>query len=161
MRNPILEQRATDYAVARGINLNLKDSLGHGTDGAVWKSPRPSAIKALERRDNYQTELACYQRLREHSIRHLCGFAVPELFDWDDRLLVIEMGIVTPPYLLDFGKAYIDRPPPFSPEQIQESMDEWKENFEDRWPEVQKLLRALLLIGIRYYDPRPGNITFE
>jgi hypothetical protein len=90
----------------------------------------------------------------------LRGFAVPELVDFDDDLLVVEMTIVSPPFLLDFGKVHLDRRPEFSAETIAEWRESMKELFEDRWPEVRLLLAALERYGIYYLDAKPGNIMF-
>ena len=59
-----------------------------------------------------------YQRLAEKKVRSINGLAVPGLMGYDVELLAIEMEVVHPPYLLDFGKAYIDEPSPYSPGQL-------------------------------------------
>jgi hypothetical protein len=72
--------------------------------------------------------------------------------------VVIEMSIVVPPYLIDFGKVYIDkRSDPMWRRQFEL---EGRERFDERWPEVRRLLRLLELHGINYLDPKPGNISF-
>jgi hypothetical protein len=45
------------------------------------------------------------------SIVDVAGFAVPQLIHHDDRLWVVEMGIVSPPFVLDFAGAYLDLRP--------------------------------------------------
>ena len=70
------------------------------------------------RRDAFYTELRCYKRLAEKKVSYIDGLAVPGLMDHDTELLAIEMEVVHPPYLLDFGKAYIDEPSPYSPEEL-------------------------------------------
>ena len=85
---------------------------------------------------------------------------MPKLLDFDDNLLVVEMTIVSPPFLLDFGKVHLDRRPEFSAETIAEWRESMKELFEDRWPEVRLLLAALERYGIYYLDAKPGNIMF-
>ena len=62
-----------------------------------------TAVRAFERRKNYIDELACYQRFKAKRVTHLSGFAVPELLGFSDELSIVEMTIVQPPYLLDFG----------------------------------------------------------
>lgn len=47
------------------------------------------------------------------------------------------MDIVSPPFLLDFGKAYLDVPPDYSPEAIADWEAERREIFGDRWVQVQ------------------------
>ena len=161
MGNPILIENAKSYATRRGIRLYFEHPLGYGTDGSVWKSNRPSAVKALERESNYRTELACYQRLKERGIRNIRGFAVPALEGYDDELLIIEMTVASPPFILDFAKAYLDRPIRHTAEVMEETRALWEELFEERWPEVRRLLAALEGMGIYYQDPKPGNISFE
>lgn len=41
------------------------------------------------------------------------------------------------------------------------SLDEWRENYADKWPIVQRALAALRGLGIFYVDPRPGNVVFD
>ncbi len=54
-----------------------------------------------------------YLRLRELQVESIRGHAVPQLLHFDDEFLAIEMTIVSPPFCLDFGGAYLDRPPDF------------------------------------------------
>jgi hypothetical protein len=161
MLNATSQERAKEYAKRKAITLNLDAPLGAGIDGCVWPSNRDSAAKVFERQHNYQLELECYQRLHAANVSNLCGFAVPELVDFDDELLVVEMTIVSPPFLLDFGKVHLDRRPEFPAETLAEWRESMQELFEDRWPEVRRLLAALERYGIYYLDARPGNIMFE
>ena len=85
--------------------------LGYGSDGSVWHSSRRTAVKAIYHRKNYDHELECYRRLKAAGIRHVGMFDVPFLEDFDDDVLVIEISVVQPPYLLDFGKVYLDQEP--------------------------------------------------
>jgi hypothetical protein len=113
MSDALLQQRALEYATLCKIVLDLKSPLGHGTDGSVWRSDRKTAVKVLERERNYQTELECYRRFAAHGVSRIQGFSVPQLIRHDDALWVIEMRIVTPPFILDFAKAWLDEPPEF------------------------------------------------
>ncbi len=79
----------------------------------------------------------------------------------DEARVTIEMTVVTPPFLLDFGKAYINFPPDFTPEVLADWERQRGALFEpDQWPEVKSLLAQLATFGIYYYDAKPGNITF-
>jgi hypothetical protein len=78
----------------------------------------------------------------------------------NDSLLIVEMRLVTPPYLLDFGKAYLDSAPEYPAESMEEWEDEGAENFGARWPEVKVILWCLKQFAIYYYDAKPGNINF-
>ena len=51
------------------------------------------------------------------------GFAVPRLIDFDNELLAIEMDVIQPPRILDFGKVTLDRAPDFS----EQTMADWRE----------------------------------
>jgi hypothetical protein len=131
-------------------------------DGTIWRTSRHSVVKALERERSFLDELECYQRFTAAGVESIAGFAVPELIDFDTELLAIEIKIVSPPFLLDFGKVYLDAPPPYWNDA--EIMGHWhaegKENFGGRWPEVLRLIGALQKYGIWYVDPKPGNIMF-
>jgi hypothetical protein len=140
--------------------LSFENPLGSGIDGRVWSSDRQTAVKVLERDHNYLLERECYQRLQVAGVTDLRGFAVPELVDFDDELLVVEMTIVSPPFLLDFGKVHLDRRPEFSAETLAEWRESMQELFENNWPEVRLLLAALERYGIYYLDAKPGNIMF-
>lgn len=69
------------------------------------------AVKFHDRTAGYEREINVYLRLRAHEVTHVGGHRVPILIDQDDELLAIEMTIVSPPFVLDFGGAYLDQPP--------------------------------------------------
>ena len=118
MNTSELEALANQYAQARRLEIVVARPLGFGQDGRVWRTQRASAIKVIERPQTYNRERSCYQRLAEHGIRKINGLSVPELIDFDDSLQVIEIGVVQPPYLLDFGKAFLDKPPDYTAESL-------------------------------------------
>ncbi len=158
-----LFRRADAYCKSRKIRVHGKEKLGHGSDGSVWRTSRPSAVKALQAQKTYQNEVECYKRLAADHIQELCGLHVPLMEGFDDDLMVIEMSIVTPPYLLDFGKVSIDTPPPyyFDHQLVANSEAEGRDLFGSLWSEVQPVLYALRKrFGIYYADPRPGKINF-
>lgn len=151
-----------EYARRHLLRLNLKQQLGAGTDGDVWATSRNSAIKVFRRHGTYLTELRCYQRLGSKQITDVDGLAVPELLNHAADLWIIEMTVVHPPFLLDFGKAYIDEPSPYTPEQLAEWRQSWIHFFpRSDLPRVHKVLRSLLAYGIEYVDPKPSNIRFR
>ena len=156
-----LVQRVEQYALRYKLVVDLNTKLGQGTDGAVWATDRDTAVKAFDRPATYATERNCYLRLQERHITQINGFTVPQLEGFDDSLLVVEMSIVSPPFLLDFGKAYIDHRPDYSEEAIADDEAFRQELFEDRWPIVESILNRLEGMGIYYVDARPGNITFD
>lgn len=116
MTNSDLEARARLYADSLGISI--EKCLGYGSDGAVWKTNRRTAVKVFHSGKIYAVELECYHRLQEAGITEICGFAVPRLSSFDDKLLIIEMSLVNPPYVLDFGKVWLDRQPYYPPATI-------------------------------------------
>ena len=138
----------------------MDSPLGHGTDGSVWKSSEKTAVKALELQRSYSIEVECYKRFKKRNLRVLDGFAVPEMLGFNDDLLVIEMRIVTPPFILDFAKAWLDGPMEFEEGGHEEWLQDCEDRFESNWPKVSLLLAALRQFGIYYYDAKPANITF-
>ena len=79
----------------------------------------------------------------------------------DDALRVIEMTIVTRPFVLDFAGAYLDGPPAF-PEHIWTEWEaEKQDQLEERWPMVQRVLARLEEHDIHMVDVSPSNIAFE
>lgn len=106
---------------AEQSEITIANLLGFGQDGEVWRTSRQTALKVLERDQAYQNERDAYQLLSDAGINQIGIFAVPELRNFDDELKIVEIGIVSPPYLLDFGKAYVHRPSPYTAEQIAEN----------------------------------------
>ena len=156
-----LEARVRRYAESHGVEVDLSKALGFGQDGRVWQTLNKTAIKAVERPRNYIAERDSYQRLLDADVSTIDGLNVPRLVDFDDALQIIEMEIVKPPYLLDFGKAHLDSKPDFS----EETMAEWEEHlvelFGDDMPRVKGVLRRLTAYGIYYYDAKPANIRLR
>ena len=124
MTTPEVEKRVKDYCDRK---LYAIDScLGIGTQGSVYvlnilsqTSKRLNdqiAVKFHDRKLAYDREVAVYQRMSEFHMDEICGHMVPLLIGYDDEFLAIEMTIVSPPFCLDFGGAYLDRPPDYSPE---------------------------------------------
>ena len=68
--------------------------------------------------------------------------------------------ITKSPYILDFAKVRIYRPPDFSKEVLANCERKNRELFQHRWPEVQRLMGSLESIGIYYLDPQLDNIKF-
>ncbi len=141
----------------------MKGKLGYGSDGTVWTTSRKSALKILGRPENYASEVEYYRRLREADTDEICGFAVPRLLECDEELLAIEMSIVQPPYLLDFGKVHLDHPPPYwgDAQFTNNAFADGREHFGRDWSKVLAAMTVLRSkFGIYYVDPRPGNISF-
>lgn len=165
---PFLEdiaRRTSVYVARRGIEAGA--GLGSGKDGTVISAVRPgvgvTAVKTLVRHDLFVRERACYERLAQHGIggsERVCGHEVPRMIDSDEELLVVEMTIVSRPYVLDFAGAYLDDPPEFPAEVMAERREHWAEIFEERWPQVRRILAAFQRVGVHLLDPSPSNIAF-
>jgi hypothetical protein len=157
-----LESRAQRYAADRQLALGaLGERLGFGVHGIVFATNRKSAIKIHGQEAAYRREREVYVRLQELGVEQVRGFSVPQLIGYDDVLLAIEMGIVTPPFVLDFAAAYLDGPPGFSEQVMIDWEAEKREQFEQHWPEVQAVLRALEELGIYQTDVSPNNVRFR
>ena len=90
---------------------------------------------------------------------HAIGYV--ELIEYDDRLWILEISLVSPPYVLDFAGAYLDWTPDFSEEVMADWKAEKQEQFGRRWPEVLAILAILQSYGIYMEDVSPSNICLE
>jgi hypothetical protein len=156
--------RARKYAEQRG--LTLSEELGFGHQGIVWTTEREagaptwkSAVKAYQREPEYLRERDVYLRLLECDVKEIRGCSVPQFIDCDDELWILEMTVVSRPFLLDFAGAYLDWSPDFSDEVMADWRAEKLEQFGERWPDVEAILRILQTYGIFMIDVHPGNIS--
>lgn len=156
MANPVLELRANAYAIEN--ELTITEYLGGGEDGGVWATDQQMALKFCEREKNYLRELACYDILERNGIDSINGCDIPRLIGWDDDLLLIQMLVVKPPYILDFGKAHLS-PPDYSPEVLADHEEKTREQWGHRIGEIHSIVWQLRQIGIYYLDTKPGNIV--
>jgi hypothetical protein len=141
-----LVRRAQEYADRKGLVIGRE--LGSGVHGTVFAAEYQteggrSALKAHADAAAYARERDVYRRLREHGITAIRGCNVPELVACDDDLWIVEMTVVTRPFVLDFAGAYLDEPPDFSEEVMADWHTEKQEQFGPRWAEVQAILRFL------------------
>jgi hypothetical protein len=152
-------------AYAARYHLRLAERLGFGIHGIVHVAeregkPDQSAIKALGSADSYLRERAVYERLGDAGISEVLGFHVPQLISADDDLRVIEMTIVTRPFVLDFAGAYLDSRPEFSEEIWAEWEQQKREQFGERWSVVRAVMDAFEELDIYLADVTPNNIAF-
>lgn len=165
MHRPQLVQRAHEYC--RIHALAIRRQLGFGVHGIVFAAESQndsgrSAIKAHEHEADYRRERDAYLRLQEHEVKTIRGCAVPEVLRYDDTLWILEMTVVTRPFVLDFAGAYLDFGPEFSDEVLADWNAEKEEQFDRHWPEVQAILRELEgRYGIFLIDVTPNNIAVE
>jgi hypothetical protein len=151
------ELRASLYTGENDRTILKK--LGDGTDGSVWQTTISTAIKACEDLPRYSTERDCYRLFLEKGVTQICGYSIPGLVGYSDELMVIEIEMVQPPYILDFGKASLYRlPPHYTDEDIAELYAERKLLFDDEWPTIRSILARLRGYGVYHLDPRPHNI---
>lgn len=104
-------------------------------------------------------EKLVYLKLKQAEVRDVAGFAIPELLAVDDDRLVVEIEIVRPPFIVDFAGAYLDRQPPFSPEEWAAWEQERHEMFEADWKWVKRAISQRKRHGIFLNDVKPGNVT--
>lgn len=154
-----LHDRVAEYASLR--DRTLKQQLGYGYDGIVYSTECQSAVKGLRYQALYERERDVYLRLYNLQIESVCGCNVPKLMDYDDRLWVIEMEIVSPPFVLDFAGAYLDRKPDFPADVMRTWQREKRAQFRDDWPRVLSIMAELARHGVHLADVKPGNITFR
>jgi len=154
-----LRSRLNEYAKRR--KLKIHEHLGGGIQGVVFSTTLPSALKAFKREEHYWREVEVYARLKQNDVTNVCGFWVPRPLRRHDGLLIIEMEMVTKPYVVDFASAGVDGPLfDFDPEILEEHERSRKEMFEDRWPIVKQIMAEFRRHGIFLSDVKPGNITF-
>jgi hypothetical protein len=162
--NEILIPNARIYATRH--NLELGESPGSGKDGIVLiakrkEKPGESAVKVLREVGAYQREKQVYERLRQAAVTTLVGFNVPQLLGCDDVLHVVEMSVVQRPFVLDFAGAYLDIRPEFPADVWADWEVEKREQFEERWATVERILSAFEELGIYLLDLSPANIGFR
>lgn len=148
-------------AFAHEYGLTIVDRLGFGVQGAVYQTSARTAMKVFNREDHYLRERDVYRRLFDLQVTKIRGCDVPELLNYNNRFLVIEMTIVEPPFALDFASTYLNRKPDFSEEVLADKMADCAERFGDDWPEVELIIAAFERYGIYLVDVHPGNIRLE
>lgn len=156
-------QNAVAYASHH--ELQLAERLGFGIHGIIYVAEGKfvggkTAIKAHRETEPFRRELSVYQRLQEAHVSEILGFNVPQFIRSDDGLRVIEMTIVTRPFVLDFAGAYLDAAPDFPDAVWAEWEVEKRDQFDVSWPKVRAILAALEELGIHMVDVSPSNIAF-
>lgn len=153
--------RCKSYAEKR--SLSLRKSLGSGQDGIVFATDVPTAIKALKHRIGYERERDAYLRLADRGVQNVEGFTVPELIHYDDDLMIVEMSLVTAPFVVDFAGATVDKKPSWfhDPEMMQSLEENGQDAYGENWSKVRSVMATFRGIGIYLTDARHGNIEFE
>ena len=127
----------------------------------VFSSSNQSAIEVHAEKAGYLREIQAYSRLAQHDVREVRGITVPTLRAFDENLQIIEMSLVTPPFIVDFGGAYLDEPPPHAkePDALARWIEERRERFEDQFMAINGIIAELeSRYGIYLTDVHSGNI---
>lgn len=132
-----LDEAADELARRLGLSIH-PTRLGEGIQGIVFAASgkvelASVAIKIHRQASAFYREVAVYQRLATRGVDSVGGCDVPEMIRYDEPLLGIVMTIVSPPYLLDFAGAWLDQPPDFS----EDVLDEWEKNKAERFEEEE------------------------
>src|SRR5437660_1532774 len=103
---------------ARHRDARVSRFLGSGIHGIVYTLEGKaisglSAVKVHREIAAYERERDVYLRLMENGITFIPPCHVPQLVASNDELLIVEMTMVEPPFVLDFGGAWLDWPPRF------------------------------------------------
>lgn len=151
------KERALEYL---GEYESINEKLGSGQEGFVYRTSRKTALKVFEREQNFNAELKSYQILQALQVEQIEGFSIPQLLGFDEDRLVIELTIVTAPYLLDFGKVHFS-PPDFPSDAVAHDLQRCEEDFGEYWPIVLSALYDLQSMGIWYVDAKPSNINWD
>ena len=151
-------------AYAARHHLHLAERLGFGVHGTVYVAEHEgkdrSAVKAHNSPEFHRRKCAVYERLGDAAVTEILGFHVPQLLRSDRDLSVIEMTVVTPPFVLDFAGAYLDERPQFPEEVWAEWESHKQEQFANHWRTVQTVMNALEELRIFLVDVSPSNIAF-
>ena len=124
--------------------------LGWGVSGFVFLSPDlQTAIKVHH-----------YPEVRQHRITSLHGLVIPKLRNYDSARRLIQIDVVSPPYLLDFaGVRYTD--PEFSEDTMRDIHATIEERFGNNAHIAYAVYHSLKKIGIYYLDLRQSNLNIE
>jgi hypothetical protein len=153
--------RLSEFAIKNGRTLH--EQLGWGNEGLVYSTTSKTAIKAYLHENLYENERRVYERLSEKSVTKVRGFAVPIFVAASDELRVLEMTIVSPPFIIDFAGAYLDKRPPYADDE--EILEGWEQNGreqfgDERWSEVKSLVAAFAGMRIYLNDVHSRNLIF-
>ena len=158
-------KRARRYAAARGIEITGR--LGWGIHGSVWKIAGKGrnfawVLKLHRHSAPWRRERDCYRRLQEIGTSTIGGVHLPQLICDDEESLAIEMSVVTRPFLLDFGAAWLDERPDFPHDVWQQAEADAAEKFGEDWPRASGIIHALESeTGIIMGDVHPGNLALR
>lgn len=153
-----LLERRDAYCSSHAVVIQFEQP-DWGLDAYLWRTNVETIVKVHRYEERFQTELAAYNRLAERRVVRLKGFEFPQLVDYDQELHILELSIVSPPYILDFVEVGLGkRPSNFDLDRIEAQQSK---QFGKDWPDVKRLLEALMQIGIYYDDVHNKNIRLR
>lgn len=153
----IIERRSA-YCSRHNVVIQF-DEPDWGLDAFLWRTTVETVVKVHRYHERFQKELATYRRLAERKIVRLKGFEFPQLVNYDEELHILELSIVSPPYILDFVEVSLGKEPGnFDLERIETQQSK---QFGNDWPDVKRLLEALMQVGIYYDDVHNRNIRLR
>ena len=153
----IMERRSA-YCSRHYVVIQF-DEPDWGLDAFLWRTTVETVVKVHRYHERFQKELATYRRLAERKIVRLKGFEFPQLVNYDEELHILELSIVSPPYILDFAEVGLGKKPGnFDLERIEAQQSK---QFGNDWPDVKRLLEALMQVGIYYDDVHNRNIRLR
>lgn len=94
----------------------------------------------------------------ERAVQKVAGFNVPTITDHENTLLVVEMTIVSAPFVLDFATAGLDEPIHLDAEGWLAWEEDLRDRFDDDYRTVRLVFYALQRYGVFLNDIHPGNI---
>jgi hypothetical protein len=153
-------QRAAEIAQEYCHSPAPLERLGWGIGGYVYLSPHPGRVVKVHHGPGLQTEFEVYRRLRRLRLTRLYGLNVPRLLGFDAKLNLLEMDLVSAPYLLDFAGVQFS-PPDFS----EDVMQHWHRGIEDAYGPNAFIAYAvyefLAKQGMYYMDFRVSNMKLD
>lgn len=153
-----LLERRNGYCSSHSVVIQI-DEPDWGLDAYLWRTNVETVVKVHRYHDRFEKELAAYHRLAERKITRLKGFEFPQLVDYDEQMRILELSIVSPPYILDFVEVGLGKKPSnFDLDRIEAQQSK---QFGKDWPDVRRLLEALMQIGIYYDDVHNKNIRLR
>lgn len=153
-----------EYANRKRIDLS--DRLGSGVDGLVYSTTQGSAVKGHRSKQTFQKELRAFEVLSKYPDQDFAGFNVPRMLDFHPELMVIEMQLVIPPFVVDFTGATIGKQSTTFSDMSAEDYEEWERGkIEDYgqsdWQVVKTVIGRFRRIGIFLNDIHKGNIRIS
>lgn len=154
-----IAERAEQYVKLHSAKIDKR--LGWGNDGWVFATDAGSAIKVFKYEKQYRQELQVYLRLTEREVNAVHGFQIPLLINHHDELLIVEISLVAPPFVLDFASARLDEDALRTRDDYGEWLEEKQEVFGSDWPVVRKVMSAFRSHGVFLVDVHRDNIRFR